>query len=48
MSQSTSLPLYFGLGDAELAEEIEVRWPSGAVQRERNIAAGRRIELVEP
>jgi enediyne biosynthesis protein E4 len=48
MSQSTSLPLHFGLGSAELAEEIEVRWPSGAVQRERNVAAGRLIELVEP
>jgi hypothetical protein len=48
LSQSASLPLYFGLGDATRVDEVEVRWPSGAVQRERNVAAGRRLELVEP
>jgi hypothetical protein len=48
MSQTTSLPLYFGLGDAERVDEVEVRWPSGTVQRERDVAAGRLLELVEP
>lgn len=28
----SALPLYFGLGDAEQAESVEVRWPSGARQ----------------
>lgn len=27
------LPVHFGLGDAERAESIEVRWPSGRVDR---------------
>ena len=31
LSQS-DLPLYFGLGDADHAESIEVRWPSGRRQ----------------
>jgi cytochrome oxidase Cu insertion factor (SCO1/SenC/PrrC family) len=31
LSQS-SLPLYFGLGDAETVDEIEVTWPSGKRQ----------------
>jgi hypothetical protein len=31
LSQSI-LPLYFGLGDAEQAERVEVRWPSGKRQ----------------
>ena len=28
----SSLPLYFGLGDATAVSRIEVRWPSGATQ----------------
>lgn len=31
LSQS-SLPLYFGLGEAEAAEEVEIVWPSGTIQ----------------
>jgi enediyne biosynthesis protein E4 len=31
LSQS-SAPLYFGLGDAERADRIEVKWPSGKTQ----------------
>jgi len=27
------LPVHFGLGSAESVEEIEIRWPSGLVQR---------------
>ena len=33
LSQST-LPLYFGLGDADTIERIEVDWPSGRKQVE--------------
>ncbi|WP_165251496.1 CRTAC1 family protein [Paludisphaera soli] len=37
-----------GLGDAESAALIEVRWPaSGCVQTFRDVPAGRRIEVVE-
>jgi hypothetical protein len=48
LSQS-DLPLYFGLGDADHAASLEVRWPSG---RRRTIAgpiqADETIDVVEP
>jgi enediyne biosynthesis protein E4 len=47
LSQS-DLPLYFGLGDADHADRIEVRWPSGRHQTMPGpINAGRTIEVVE-
>jgi len=47
LSQS-SLPLYFGLGDAEGVDRVEIRWPSGRPQIVRGpIPVGRTIELVE-
>jgi hypothetical protein len=48
LSQS-DLPLYFGLGDADHAGGIEVRWPSGRRQTMVGpINADRTIEVVEP
>ncbi len=41
------LALYFGLGRAERADRIQVRWPSGAVQEWREVAANRRLLVVE-
>jgi hypothetical protein len=38
MSQSV-VPVHFGLGEAEQVDLIEVRWPDGAVQSLRNVAA---------
>ena len=46
LSQS-SLPLYFGLGDATKVDRISVRWPSGKTQEERNVAIGTTVEVVE-
>jgi len=47
LSQS-DLPLYFGLGDADHATAIEVRWPSGLRQTVPGpIESGRTIEIVE-
>jgi hypothetical protein len=48
LSQSV-LPLYFGLGDAETIDRIEVDWPSGRkqVQTER-LGINRTLEIVEP
>jgi hypothetical protein len=41
-------PLYFGLGDADHVEEIEVRWPAGGVQRLAGpIGINARLEIVE-
>ncbi|HKD10151.1 MAG TPA: CRTAC1 family protein [Bryobacteraceae bacterium] len=39
--------LYFGLADAATVDSIQVRWPSGATQTWRNIAANRQIALTE-
>jgi len=48
LSQS-SMPLYFGLGKAETVDEIEVRWPSGLVQKvTAGIRANTRMRLTEP
>ena len=48
LSQS-ELPLYFGLGDADHAASVEVRWPSGRRQPVAGpVAGGRTIDVVEP
>jgi hypothetical protein len=48
LSQS-SMPLYFGLGGHDAASRVTVTWPSGVEQTvDGPIAAGRRIEVVEP
>jgi cytochrome oxidase Cu insertion factor (SCO1/SenC/PrrC family) len=44
----SSLPLYFGLGDAESVAKIEVRWPSGTVQTlDGPLDINRQHEIVE-
>ncbi len=40
--------LHFGLGDAQAADVVEIRWPSGAVTRLTNEAADQRIRVEEP
>ncbi|HEX6202273.1 MAG TPA: CRTAC1 family protein [Thermoanaerobaculia bacterium] len=47
LSQS-SMPLWFGLGDAERVDRVEVVWPSGARQVVERPAAGRRLVVTEP
>ena len=48
LSQS-ALPLYFGLGDAERIERIEVDWPSGRKQVEtQQLDVNRTRKIVEP
>ncbi len=46
LSQS-ALPLYFGLGDAEAVERVEVAWPAGAVQVVEKPAINGLVEVVE-
>lgn len=46
LSQSQIAPT-FGLGDAESASELEIRWPSGLVQKFSHVAAGQRLLIVE-
>ncbi len=48
LSQS-ELPLYFGLGEADHAASVEVRWPSGRRQTVAGpVAGGRTIDVIEP
>lgn len=46
LSQS-ELPLTFGLGQAKQARQIDIRWPSGAQTRLKNIAAGQIVNVRE-
>jgi len=39
--------IHLGLGRATVAEEVAIRWPSGAVETLKNIEAGRRYRVVE-
>jgi hypothetical protein len=46
---STSDPrLHFGLGAATIVDEIEIRWPSGQVQRMFDVPANQILRVVEP
>ena len=48
LSQS-SMPLYFGLGDAATIDRIDITWPSGAVSSvEDGISIDSLIEITEP
>ncbi len=40
--------VHFGLGDSQVAESIEIRWPSGVVQKLDNVSGDRQIEVEEP
>jgi hypothetical protein len=39
------VPLHFGLGDAETAQRVEVRWPSGETQTFENVSARKAYAL---
>jgi hypothetical protein len=45
---SGSKKVYFGLGDAEKADRVTVRWPSGRVTERRDVPAGRLAILEAP
>jgi enediyne biosynthesis protein E4 len=48
LSQS-ALPLYFGLGDAEKVDSVEVDWPSGRKQVEtQRLEVNRTMQIAEP
>jgi len=44
---ASDLRLHFGLGDAKRAELVEIRWPSGAVDTWKDLAANRLYVLEE-
>jgi hypothetical protein len=41
-------PVHFGLGEARVADEIEIRWPSGTAQILKNVAADQVVHVKEP
>lgn len=47
LSQS-SMPLYFGLGEAEPVDVVRVHWPSGAQQIVERPPSDRLLEITEP
>jgi len=47
-ASSSAGPLHFGLGADELATSIEIRWPSGQVQRLNEVRGGRVVKVREP
>jgi len=47
-ASSSAGPVHFGLGDAKMADEVEVRWPSGVVQTLKNVPADQVLQLKEP
>lgn len=46
-ASSSAGPVHFGLGSNKSAELVEVRWPSGIVQKLQNVAADRVVKLIE-
>ncbi len=40
--------VHFGLGDEDVVEWLEVRWPSGATKTMRNVKSGRILTVTEP
>ena len=47
LAAQNSRYLFFGIGDNDLAESIEVRWPSGHTQRLKDVAAGQLATVFE-
>ena len=47
-SSQNMLPAHFGLGKADVVEELRVQWPSGAVQTLRNVSPNQVLTVVEP
>ena len=47
-ASSSAGPAHFGLGRSNVAELVEIRWPSGVVQQLKNVAADRVVKVREP
>jgi enediyne biosynthesis protein E4 len=46
-ASSSAGPVHFGLGQDSVAELVEIRWPSGIVQRLQNVAADHVVTVKE-
>ena len=47
-ASSSAGPVHFGLREAKIADEIEIRWPSGTIQTLKSVQADRILPIVEP
>jgi hypothetical protein len=47
-ASSSAGPVHFGLGDAKVADELEIRWPSGTTQLLKNVKADQILQVKEP
>jgi hypothetical protein len=47
-ASSSAGPVHFGLGPANMVDEIEIRWPSGTKQVLKDIPADRVVHIKEP
>jgi enediyne biosynthesis protein E4 len=47
-ASSSAAPVHFGLGSAKVAEEIEIRWPSGTVQKLKDMQGNQILRVKEP
>jgi hypothetical protein len=47
-ASSSAAPVHFGLGSAKVAEEIEIRWPSGTVQKLKDVQGNQIVRVKEP
>lgn len=47
-ASSSAGPVHFGLGMAQSADMVEIRWPSGLVQTLRNVRSGQVLRVKEP
>jgi hypothetical protein len=47
-ASSSDGPVHFGLGPDARAQLIEIFWPSGIVQRIKNVDADRILKVTEP
>jgi enediyne biosynthesis protein E4 len=47
-ASSSAGPVHFGLGAAKVVDELEIRWPSGTIQKLKNLPADQILHLKEP
>jgi hypothetical protein len=47
-ASSSAGPVHFGLGKDEMADRIDIRWPSGKTQQMKNVKAGQVLKVKEP
>ena len=47
-ASSSAAPVHFGLGAAKVAEEVEIRWPSGTIQKLKDVQSDQVLRIKEP